>query len=300
MGNLKDYATSTILTPPSPATSGTTIVLQAGHGARFPAVPFMVTAHPPAELPTLDNAEKLEVTAKSTDTLTVLRAQGDTTAKAIEAGWRISNSMFLADIPVINSTTVDAAGATMNADTDVKANGWVKDEDTMSSNDDTKVPTQQSVKAYVDSAISAAKQAVLPVGSIVVLGVSTNPATLYGFGTWTAIEGKVLVGKAASGTFGTLDATGGTETVRQGFFGTPLNTNQFQDPGTAYLNSVSGDLNSWLTGGGSSSATSSTAIRNVGGTVRTTGTVPTEVRHYRYTSSTLQPYVVKHMWQRTA
>lgn len=107
MGNLKDYATSTILTPPSPATSGTTIVLQAGHGARFPAVPFMVTVHPPTELPTLDNAEKLEVTAKSTDTLTVLRAQGDTTTKVIEAGWRISNTLFNDDVVDIPSSTTN-------------------------------------------------------------------------------------------------------------------------------------------------------------------------------------------------
>lgn len=53
---------------------------------------------------------------------------------------------------------------------------------------------------------------VYPVGSVVTLGVSTNPSTLYGVGTWTAIEGKVIVGKAASGTFNTLDATGGSET----------------------------------------------------------------------------------------
>ena len=40
---------------------------------------------------------------------------------------------------------------TLNADTDVSGNGWVIDEDTMVSDDDTKVPTQQSVKAYVDA-----------------------------------------------------------------------------------------------------------------------------------------------------
>ena len=39
----------------------------------------------------------------------------------------------------------------MNADTDVKANGWTIDEDNLASNLDTKVPTQQSVKAYVDA-----------------------------------------------------------------------------------------------------------------------------------------------------
>jgi len=259
MSNLKDYGTSTVLTAPSPADSGTTIVVQAGHGARFPSAPFYVTAHPPAEFPTLDNAEKLEVTAKSTDTLTVLRAQGDTTAKTIEAGWRISNSLFDADIP----KTID--------------------EDNMASNLDTKVPTQQSVKAYVDAAISSAKQALLPVGSIVVLGVSTNPATLYGFGTWTAITGKVLVGKADSGTFGTLDATGGAETHTLSTAEIPAHTHLAGDIAgnrDLVINNSTGVRGMFDFGGANNRATSSTG----GGGAH----------------NNLQPYIVKYMWQRTA
>ena len=52
---------------------------------------------------------------------------------------------------VTDAANVNAAGATMNTDTDVSGNSWVLDEDSMSSNDATKVPTQQSVKAYVDA-----------------------------------------------------------------------------------------------------------------------------------------------------
>jgi len=52
---------------------------------------------------------------------------------------------------VTDATNVNAAGATMNTDTDVKSNSWTIDEDDMTSNLDTKVPTQQSVKAYVDN-----------------------------------------------------------------------------------------------------------------------------------------------------
>jgi len=55
---------------------------------------------------------------------------------------------------VTDATNVNAAGATMNADTDVKSNGWVLDENDMASDDDTKVPTQQSVKQYVDDEIA--------------------------------------------------------------------------------------------------------------------------------------------------
>lgn len=286
MGNLKDFATSTVLTAPSPAASGTTIVVQSGHGARFPAVPFMVTVHPPSEFPTLDNAEKLEVTSRTSDTLTVLRAQGSTTAKSIESGWRISNAVFLADIPVVDSTTVDAAGATMNTDTNVKTNSWVKDEDNMSSNDDTKVPTQQSVKAYVDAAITAAKSALLPVGSIVVLGVSTNPATLYGFGTWTAIEGRVLVGKAATGTFGTLNAAGGAETHTLSTAEMPVHNHVYK----ANLVHSDGQL-------------VTVEYINSGlayGNARRRYVDATENRGDGSAHNNLQPYIVKYMWQRTA
>ena len=52
---------------------------------------------------------------------------------------------------VTDAANVNAAGATMNTDTNVSGNSWVLDEDDMSSNSATKVPTQQSVKAYVDA-----------------------------------------------------------------------------------------------------------------------------------------------------
>jgi hypothetical protein len=52
---------------------------------------------------------------------------------------------------VTDATNVDAAGATMNTDADVSGNTWVVDEDDLASDSATKVPTQQSVKAYTDS-----------------------------------------------------------------------------------------------------------------------------------------------------
>ena len=52
---------------------------------------------------------------------------------------------------VTDATNVAAAGATMNADADVSGNTWVLDEDDLASDSATKVPTQQSVKAYTDS-----------------------------------------------------------------------------------------------------------------------------------------------------
>lgn len=52
---------------------------------------------------------------------------------------------------VTDATNVAAAGAVMESDTSTASMGFVVDEDDMSSNSATKVPTQQSVKAYVDA-----------------------------------------------------------------------------------------------------------------------------------------------------
>lgn len=53
-------------------------------------------------------------------------------------------------------------------------------------------------------------QAVYPVGSIYCSYGSTSPATLFGFGSWTKIEGRFLLG--ANSTYG-LGSTGGAATV---------------------------------------------------------------------------------------
>nr|BAR33239.1 putative phage tail fiber protein [uncultured Mediterranean phage uvMED] len=51
----------------------------------------------------------------------------------------------------VTSTAVDNAGAVMNTDTTTASMGFVIDEDDFSSDSATKVPTQQSVKAYIAS-----------------------------------------------------------------------------------------------------------------------------------------------------
>jgi hypothetical protein len=61
--------------------SATTIVLKSGEGARFPTLSagdyFFATL-----IDTSNNLEIVKVTARSTDTLTVVRAQDGTTARA--------------------------------------------------------------------------------------------------------------------------------------------------------------------------------------------------------------------------
>jgi len=59
-----------------------------------------------------------------------------------------------ASADVTDATNVDAAGAVMNSDSTTAAMSFVVDEDNMSSDSATKVPTQQSVKAYVDAEVA--------------------------------------------------------------------------------------------------------------------------------------------------
>lgn len=55
---------------------------------------------------------------------------------------------------VTDATNVDAAGAVMNTDSTTASMSFVVDEDAMTSNSATKVPTQQSVKAYADTKLA--------------------------------------------------------------------------------------------------------------------------------------------------
>lgn len=86
----KNFAVSTVATAPSPATSGTSLVVGSGHGTRFPAVPFNATIWPSTGAADPSNAEIVRVTAISTDTFTITRAQESTSARTVIVGDRIA------------------------------------------------------------------------------------------------------------------------------------------------------------------------------------------------------------------
>lgn len=137
----KNFILTTVATAPSPATTGTSLVVAAGDGATLPTPPFNMVVWPVAVPPAADNAEIVRVTNVATDTLTIVREQESTTAREIVSGDQIG-----LNITAKLLTDIEDAVALKFASADVI------DEDDMASNSATKVPTQQSVKAYVDNA----------------------------------------------------------------------------------------------------------------------------------------------------
>lgn len=136
-----------------------------------------------------------------------------------------------------------------------------------------------------------------PVGSIYVSELATNPGTLFGRGTWVAYgQGRVLIGNDGA-TFGTDGTTGGAATHSHGFTQptAAAEAAHTHGPGTLkdatssnatklFTSSTSGVSAATLSG--ATAAGSSHAHTISGGAVQD--------------GSTLPPYVVVHMWKRTA
>jgi len=93
MDALKNFSYSLVATAPSPATSGTSLVVTSGQGSYFPATPFDATIWPSGVQPTNTNAEIVRVTNVSTDTFTITRAQYGTTAQSIAVGYQIAQTV---------------------------------------------------------------------------------------------------------------------------------------------------------------------------------------------------------------
>jgi hypothetical protein len=149
----------------------------------------------------------------------------------------------------------------------------------------------------VAAAVSNLSASIYPVGSIYInAGVTTNPATLLGFGTWTAFgAGRVLVGlNAADSAFDTLQETGGS---KDAIVVSHTHTATVTDPG--HTHTADGVLQLRGVGGGFDwgAGTSDTRTTNS----NTTGiTVANSTTGSSGTNANLQPYITVCMWLRTA
>lgn len=110
-------------------TSSTTLILQTGNGALFPA-PTGGNYFPITVVKDDGTLEIMKCTARSVDTLTVTRSQEGTTAKAFTIGDRVSLRMtagslvdFIGNKQPLNATLTALAGLTTSADKLIYATG---------------------------------------------------------------------------------------------------------------------------------------------------------------------------------
>lgn len=136
--------------------------------------------------------------------------------------------------------------------------------------------------------------AVYPVGSIYISVVSTNPNTLFGFGTWTAFgAGRTLVGLDSGDTdFDTSEETGGAKTHTLSSAEMPSHTH-VQD---SHSHTNYGALVPRGTGSNFRELTVSPGSNNVnsGSTTAVNQDTGGGGSH-----NNLQPYIVTYMWKRT-
>lgn len=151
--------------------------------------------------------------------------------------------------------------------------------------------TQLATTAFVQTAL----QSSYPVGSIYInAAVATNPATLLGFGTWTAFgAGRVLVSLDSGDTdFDTLEETGGT---KDSIVPTHTHTATSVDSGHTHGYQGATFIDPGQTGGGSAQAplskTTDSGTANITTTIASAGESPT--------GKNLQPYITVYMWKRT-
>jgi microcystin-dependent protein len=180
----------------------------------------------------------------------------------------------------------------------------------------------------VENTIGVGLEKIYPVGSLYFnADVTTNPATLLGFGTWAVFgEGLVIVGKQTTGTFQTLADVIGEEEVTLTEEQSGLvshnhdqdSHNHTQDSHNHTQNSHSHTITSFgsgaggggqpltsnNTGGSSTPSTSSTTATNQATTATNQATTATNQAVTGADASSphnnIQPSIVVCMWKRTA
>lgn len=250
--------------------SATTVVLAASEGAKLPTAPFNATWYNSTDYqdPTDDpNVEIIRVTVKSTDTLTVTRAQEGTTAKTHNTGGKTYKMVAGLTAKVINTDILEA---------------------------------------------------VYPVGSLYFNAtVSTNPATLLGFGTWAAFaEGKMIVGLTALDTdFDTLEETGGAKTVTIAEANLPAHVHTVDPPSTASGVQSANHTHTYAKGGSTANSggaywagdNDSPGGTNTSSIQSASHTHTVDIAQFNSGSvgsgtamSVMNPYIVVNVWKRTA
>ena len=256
--NKKNLANAQLLN--SITTGATTITVKQGQGEALPSVPFFATLTPLGVLSTIDNSEIVEVTARTGDVLTVVRAQRGTSAKTFAADSILANSIYIEDLDSGSSIVISETPPPDAQPGDL----WGDTSD-----------TQAADLAKMVGDI------LMPVGHIYInKSDSRNPSVILGFGTWIPYaEGRTIVGKAPTGTFSVAGDTMGSETHTLTIAEMPSHNHGVSQTGTF---GTSGNSEYYLSNN-----------QNLSGGKRTGPTGGGEAHN------NIQPSIVAYMWERT-
>jgi len=151
--------------------------------------------------------------------------------------------------------------------------------------------TAIATTAFVQAAAALILTTIYPVGSIYTnASVSTNPATLLGFGTWTAFgAGRVMVGfDSGNALFDTAEETGGSANA-------VLVSHTHTDTGHTHTVPV---VNSASSGSDAIGTTATGA--NSTRTTNTNSSLGLSTEGVSATNANYQPYITVYIWKRTA
>jgi len=165
-----------------------------------------------------------------------------------------------------------------------------------------------TVRATTPSNILAVMKLLNPIGTIREFNVSTNPATLLGFGTWVAYgTGRFTIAiDAGDATMDTVDETGGAKEVTIGQTNLP---NISTGAGTAHthIQNAHSHTITWSTSGADTYVTGAGA--DASGPLNTGSTTATNQNESAHTHSlggsgtalnVMNPFITVYRWVRTA
>jgi len=147
---------------------------------------------------------------------------------------------------------------------------------------------EAATKQYVDAGL-VLLQKIYPVGGIYFSVNATDPNTVLGFGTWTAMQNSFLVG--AGGTYTSLDTGGSADAVVVSHTHT-ASQSQHRHSFTAQQN-----IGGYTDNGGAPDQRSAAANAN---TNYQTPAITVDSAGVSGTNANLPPYLAVHMWRRTA
>ena len=145
---------------------------------------------------------------------------------------------------------------------------------------------------------------VYPIGAIYISTASTSPATLFGFGTWVAIEGQFLLGATTSTTPTNTDAsqaagqTGGAATVTLTAAQSGLRAHSHAGSSDSSFLTTTGDAITRHTVASGSGAAN--MVRSPGAIERKSNTASVDAANASAAHNNMPPFLSVYIWKRTA